>query len=296
MPPLMVDLGGVSVVALIGTVVAFVTFGIVLKLAAIRQLPPTPVAFTNYVLAAVVTGGMALAAPETLGGPPVWILGGLAGAAFVTGFYINYRAIDQVGLAIAQPVASVAVILPILASVVFWGERPSLPQTMAILVACLALLLLGSATGSEEPAPSSVSRGGGAWRILLALFLVQGAVMLAPKALEEWGYGAYRWGYLAALFTVASVGSGLRWASSRERLTPLGAGLGVVFGTANVAATVLLLASLAALPGIIVYPVTSVGSMVLAGLVGVTVWSERPGRRALAGMALAVPSVLLLNL
>ncbi|NPV09336.1 MAG: DMT family transporter [Anaerolineae bacterium] len=305
--------------ALIGTIIAFVTFGVVLKLLAVHHQPPTPVAFVNYAFAAAVTGTLALLSPESAGGPPVWVLGGVAGAAFVSGFFLNHRAVQQVGLSVAQPIASLAVALPILASVVLWNERPTPAQVAAVLVVCPALVLLGSANpGSQPPPAASQSRlqpgdrtgpgpagdtplpgavGGGrrTWGTLVALFLVQGAVMLAPKALEELGYGGYRWGYLGVLFTVAAAGAGLRWSRTREELTPRLAWLGVVFGTANVAATVLLLAALGSLPGIVVYPATSVGSMVLAGVVGITVWSERPGRRALAGMALAVPSVFLLS-
>jgi len=70
----------------------------------------------------------------------------------------------------------------------------------------------------------------------------------------------------------------------------------MLFGAANVAATVLLLAALQALPGILVYPVTSVGSMLAGAAAGMAVWSERPGRLPIAGMALAVPAVLLLNI
>lgn len=283
--------------ALIGTIIAFTTFGIVLKLAGVLGLRPAPIAFVNYVFAALVSLVLLARAPEGAGPPLLWAIGGTAGLMFVLGFFVNYRAIEVAGLSVAQPVASVAVVLPIAASIVLWGERPTLPQAAAIVAACAALVLLSSGHGRQNASPDGKRPGHGrAWGVLAGLFLVQGAVMLAPKVVEEAGLGGYRWGYLASLFLVASVASGVQWRRTAEPLTLPGVGLGLTFGAANVAATVLLLVALQQLPGILVYPATSVGNMLTGALIGVAVWSERPGRLALAGMALAVPAVFLLNI
>ncbi len=287
--------------ALIGTVIAFSTFGVVLKLAGTRGYSPTPIAFTNYIFAALLSLVLLGRSPESVGTPLVWLVGGGAGLCYVLGFFINYRAIEKAGLSVAQPVASVAVAVPIVASIAVWGEVPTAVQTLALLAAGIALVLLSSGGGSKhgqvgEMAPATGGQNSGAAAILAVLFLVQGLVMLAPKLVDELGLGDYRYGYLASLFVVASVASGWRWRQTREPLSLGGAGLGMLFGAANVAATVLLLAALQALPGILVYPVTSVGSMLAGAAAGMAVWSERPGRLPIAGMALAVPAVLLLNI
>ncbi len=280
--------------ALIGTVLAFVAFGVVLKLADVYGLAPTPVAAVNYAFASLVCGYQLTRSPESLGGPAVWALGVVAGVAFVAGFYVNYWAIRRVGLSLAQPVVSISVVVPIIAAIVFWHEVPAPAQVLAIALACLALVLLGSANGKSGEAGAG-TRGAGVAPLLALLFGLQGVVSIAPKAVEEFGFGGYRWGYLTVLFTTAAVGAGVRWLQTRDRPAPMSLVLGIGFGTANIAGTTLLLAALAALPAVIVYPVTSVGSMVVASLLGIVVWSERPGRRALVGIALAIPAAVLLS-
>jgi drug/metabolite transporter (DMT)-like permease len=132
--------------------------------------------------------------------------------------------------------------------------------------------------------------------LLLALFIIQGLTYLSPKVLDEWGYAAQRWAYLAVLFGAAGIGSTWRWLRSGERTTRLGVALGFGLGASNIAATALQLAAIAALPGIIVFPVTSLGPMALGTALGIVVWGERPARRALAGALIALPAVLLLSL
>jgi len=290
--------------ALIGSIISFVVFGVVLKLAGVRGWSPEPIAFVNYLFAALLSGVLLLREPESAGPPILWLIGGAAGLCFVAGFFVNFRAIGLAGLSVAQPVASVAVMIPILASVLFWGERPTFAQMSALVLAGMALILLGSG-GSEahgmaedqhdsgEPLPGG---GPGVWGSLVALFLVQGLVMLAPKVVEEAGLSDYRWGYPFSLFLAAAMASGILWKRSTHPITVPALGLGIVFGAANLAATILLLVALESLPGILVYPVNSVGTMVLGALLGMILFSERPGQRAMLGIVLAVPSVFLLNL
>jgi len=285
-----------TVAALIGAFIAFAAFGILLKLAGALGYPPTPIAFINYLFAALISLFLLAQAPEEAGRPLLWVVGQAAGLFYVVGFFVNFRAIERAGLSVAQPVSSVAVAIPILASIVFWGERPTLLQTAALLAALVALVLLSSGHGEADAAEATAAPRSSIALILAALFVVQGMVMVAPKLVEELGLGTYRYGYLFSLFGWASIASGAHWAQNREPVSTGGLGLGLILGAANVAATFLLLAALKALPGILVYPVTSVGTMLAGAVAGMVVWSERPGRRALAGMALAVPAVLLLNL
>jgi len=280
-------------IALLGSTLAFTAFGVVLKVAGLKRQPPSVVAFVNYAFAAIVTLCLSASHPTGYQVAEVWLLGIVGGVGFVAGFYLNYRAINLAGLSVAQPVISMALAVPILASVAFWHETPSLVQSCAIAVACLSLLFLGS--GSGEGRVAAGERGSAA-STLLALFFVQGIVMTVPKALQAVGYGAHRWPYLAVLFSVAAVVSGVVWLRSGEHIGAMAAALGLCFGLANIAATALFLAALNSIPGIVAYPVSSVGSMVLGTSLGMLLWHERPAPRAMVGLALSVPAVLLLSI
>lgn len=268
-------------------------FGALLKVAGLRGEAPTPVAAVNYLLAAAICGLLATGDRAGFRSPPVLVVGGLAGLGFVIGFFVYYRVIERAGLSVAQPITGMSVLIPTLASILIWQERPTVLQVSAMVGVCLALLLLSSSGSGSRSANGG---SGAAMPLLLALFVIQGVVMTAPKALEELGQGAHRWPYLTVLFAAAGTGALLRWRHTGERLSRAGAGIGIALGSVNVAATALMLAAIAALPGIVVFPLSSVGPMVLGTGLGIAVWGERPARRAMAGALLAVPAVFMLSL
>jgi len=281
------------VLSLIGNILGFAAFGALLKLAGQKGHAPTPVAAVNYLLAAGVCGFVARsdAAAYRLG--PVLVIGCLAGISYVVGFYLNFAAIERAGLSIAQPTSCMAVAIPMVASIAIYGERPTILQLLAIAVVGGSMLLVGSAANGGGA--SSGRQKQSATALLVGLFFVQGATLLAPKVLDESGNWAHLWPYLTILFATASAGACGRWVVGRDSVRPSGIGLGLALGRVNVAATALLSAALASLPAIVVYPLSSVGPMLLGMARGLLGWRERPSRRALAGVLLAVPAVVLLS-
>lgn len=280
-------------IALIGSIVGFVIFGALMKVAGQRGYAPTPVAAINYVLATVVSAFVSRGDPAGYHIPPVLLIGAVAGVCYVVGFYVNFSAIERAGLSVAQPTVGMAVVIPTLASIALWHEQPTALQVLAIVAVGVAMVLVGASAGSnggkgKHAASTAV--------ILAALFANQGLVLAAPKVLEEAGHGAQRWPYVTALFAAASLGACARWVAGRDRVSWGGVLVGTGLGLSNVAATAFMSIALATLPGIIVFPVSSVGPMLIGIALGMAVWGERPGRGALIGTAIAVPAVLLLSL
>ncbi|MHB0875446.1 MAG: EamA family transporter [Anaerolineae bacterium] len=281
-------------VALFCSILGFVAFGALLKLAGQKGYAPTPVAAVNYLLAGALCGLASRSDAAAYRLAPVLIIGALAGISFVVGFYIYFGAIRRAGLSVAQPTVGMAVVIPTLASIALWREQPTPLQVLAIAAVAVALVLVGTGAGSN---------GGGhdghhasTMALLVALFCIQGLTLVAPKVLEETGNGAHRWAYLTVLFGAAAVGACGRWLRDGDRVTTPGLLVGVGLGLTNVVATALMSVALAALPGIVVFPVSSIGPMLLGMALGIIVWGERPSRRALIGTAIAIPAVLLLSL
>jgi drug/metabolite transporter (DMT)-like permease len=280
--------------ALVGSILGYVAFGALMKLAGQKGFAPTPVAAINYILAALICGLVSRGDAAAYRLTPVLIIGGLAGVSFVVGFYVYFRAIRRAGLSVAQPTVGMAVVIPTLASIALWQERPTVLQVLAIVAVGVSMVLVGAGAGSGND--TGGAHRSSAMPILLALFCIQGLTLVAPKVLEETGFGSHRWPYVTVLFAAAAVGACGRWLVSRDRVTPLGALIGAGLGLTNIAATALMSAALAVLPGIIVFPVSSIGPMLLGMALGMVVWGERPSRSALIGTAIAVPAVLLLSL
>jgi drug/metabolite transporter (DMT)-like permease len=176
--------------------------------------------------------------------------------------------------------------------------------------------------------PPRPGRGETPQRSALALaaltVLVSGAGLLAAKAFAELEQPAQRPVYVLSTYAAAMVlgvlawpwrarfrqpapdlraedGSGPLAGSSKgegtgPRLRGPSLGLGIVVGTVNVAQIWVLLAALAQVPGVLAFPLSAAGGLALATLGAHLLWRERVGRRAGAGIGLAMLAAVLGNL
>ena len=72
--------------------------------------------------------------------------------------------------------------------------------------------------------------------------------------------------------------------------------LGMLLGIPNVLSTLFMLGALRHLPGMVAFPVNSLGIMILSTLAGVLIWKEKAGRGMVAAMLLAVGAIVFINL
>ncbi len=102
--------------------------------------------------------------------------------------------------------------------------------------------------------------------------------------------------YVLLVFVDAALLSAAGLWRSRTRLAWADFWPGLALGLVNLGATHTLLLALNALPGVIVFPVSSAVSIIVTTLAGVLIWRERLGRANLAGIVAAVAAVALINL
>jgi drug/metabolite transporter (DMT)-like permease len=217
------------------------------------------------------------------------LFGGLTGACFVAAYFLMVPCLRSAGVGITQSVGRLSVVLPVAASVLLWREVPTLVQGGGLLLALVALPLL-----AQHNAAPGAPRGE-RWKLVLVLFfLTQGVAGLAMKAYKERVPAGGEAAFLACLFTVAALGNLLALLDEdapRARDIFAGAALGAV----NVLANYTFMHALWLLPGAVVFPVTSVGSIVLSAGAAVILWGERYRGLTLLGLALAGIALVMLN-
>ena len=224
----------------------------------------------NYIVAAVAS---AIAAAPQLGAPvsqATWITGIVCGVTYVTSFWLMMRGLRRNGISVTWSTVRLSVFMSVLFSILYAGERPGALQIVGMAAVLLALPLL------------SMREGKGTRGALLAeglfiglLFLSAGGTNLAAKAFDVWGPESERSIYALVLFVVAALMStaGLWRSGSRISLGDVWAGLAL--GLVNLGATQTLLLALNALPGIVVFPVTSAASIIVTSLAGMALWREK---------------------
>ena len=253
------------------------------------------VAVVNYFVASPVCFVISYYSGVTDVSSSTLFWGVVQGVCFIGTYYLLCSFMTVSGMAITTAILRLAVVIPVVASVVFWGELPSALQVVGI-VACLgALPLIGLRTRAMEGETHSPVTSG-AILVIVVLFVGMGIANLSSRAFVESGAPDARTTFIGILFGVAGI-CGLfafllpAW---RENLT--GFRDGVQLGLINVASITTHVMALEQVDGIIAFPVQAAGGMTLNTLFAAWVWGERFASKTIIGMVIAALGLVLINL
>ncbi len=274
-------------------IVLSVLFFHVIRAAQVRGCNMMVVGAVNYVLASAACFGISLAQGNLFLSGVTLFWGAVQGIAFIGTFYLMCVSMDLSGLAIATAFMRLSVVIPVLASIFYWGEVPNVYQVLGILACLISLSLIGTRTRNVA------RREGVGWRevwVSGVLFLGVGTATLASKGFVEAGVPDARTTYMGVLYGVAGLGALGAFLSPAWRKEWVGVWDGVKMGFFNVTSILAFLIALEQVPGVVVFPVQACGGLLLNTLFAAVVWHERFVRRTLVGMGVAAAGLALVNL
>ena len=239
--------------------------------------------FTTCLLALVLVQAVR---PER----PTWpaIALGLAyGAMGATAQLTYFRALRYGGVAVSWTIVQMCILIPVLAGVLFWSERPSPWQSAAIVAVGLAVLMMGDVELGQIKQPL-------AWVQWLSIaFVCSGLGNVCMKALSSLRPAPSQSIYLLAAYS-ASLLVGLPLLGKRRpRRAELATGL--VRGAALLSSNLLVLRALTLLPGYLVFATYAAAGLANNLVLALLLWGERPKGRAYLGIGLALGAIVLLS-
>jgi drug/metabolite transporter (DMT)-like permease len=249
----------------------------------------------NYFMAALISGGIWLAERESVHVSPTHtiLLGAINGALFVGGFLLNMQTMHKHGMAVTVSLIRLSVALPVLASILFFGERLTRLNLLAVFLSAVAVLLLaGKGEGAGE-----LSRFRQRWVALaspIGLFLCNGVGDIVLKLFEQTAATKDRGFFLCTIFTAAFLLSAAVVLVRRVRPRPGDVLAGLGLGIPNQFANLFMVIALQTVPAAIAFPIANISVMILSTFVGVVIWREKLGRRGWLGILLALVAVALL--
>ena len=265
-------------------------FSLGLKATILRRKDTFVVGGLNYILACAVGTPWLFLAGGTDYGWPAANFGATMGIMYFVAYFFFIFAIRHQGLAAATAVGQLSVLIPILFSVFVWSELPTAAQFAGLVIAGAAVALLDA----RKDALSGIS-GRLRW-CLIGFFVSGGIARLAAKAFTEAHVPAERPFYMWMVYASAGACSLVmlvghrKWPDLEEWL------LGAAVGVCNITQVTFMLMSLEHLPGIIVFPISACGTIVVAGTIVVVFLGERPTFRLYLGIASSAIAVALLNI
>ena len=216
------------------------------------------------------------------------VLGGINGVLYLAGFVLLQVNIRKNGVVLSSTFMKLGLLVSMLASVLFFREQPALWQWLGFFLAVAAIILINYQPGTEKAASK--------WGLILAL-LAGGTADAMSKVFEELGNPALSDHFLLYTFAVAFLCCVLVTAASRQGFPGKWEWLfGALIGIPNFFSAKFLLAALETVPAVIVYPVCSVGTILVVTLTGVLAFRERLKKRQWLALGMILVALVLLNI
>ncbi len=284
-------------ISLILATVFAAAFGLLIRVAQGMGANMVAVGAANYLAAMSVNAVLFLAAGVSVPHASTIAIAIVGGATYASAFFMVARLTRQRGASITGAVMRISTLVPVAVSLLVWGERLSGWQAAGAALALVSLPLLTLRPGTVKR--DDTGRGP---PLLVGLFFLNGLCLLAPRAFRATEAVGEEAVFLAILFAVAATTLCAAWAVTERRAPaeshPLLLDLlpGIAIGVCNALQNRFMITALQRLPGTLVYPFTAAVGLVLTVAVARMAWRERFGALGAAGIALAVVSVVLVNL
>ena len=244
----------------------------------------------NYLTATVLTTVLTLNSPLTPPSPFTIALGAITGVTYTTGMYLNLTLMGKRGAAITSSMIQLAVIIPITTSVVLYGETITLTQLTGITIAVTSLPLLASKPNQKLEIDKTLLP------MILITILVVGFSQTSSKILIQSGLGAQNNYFFLAIFTSAALLVAPIAYRNRKQIKPTDTIYGIGVGIFNLISNRALLLALTTLPGAIVFPVNSAGSLLMVTIAAIILFKEKISRANITGIAMTLIAVVLINI
>lgn len=245
---------------------------------------------TNYLVCSLlgaVYGGFKLVMPEAEGFSVTLWLGLISGVLYLASFVAFQNNIRKNGIVLSAVFMKLGLLVPIVVSMLFFHENPTLTQIAGFCIAVFAIVLINMK--KEE--------GGAHFGIgLISLLLLSGCTDVTAKVFDVFGSESLSAQYLFYTFFTAFVLCAVLAVRKKERPGYQEALYGILIGVPNFFSTKFLLGALAELPAVVVYPSFSVGTMLIVTMTGAAIFRERLSRIQWVALAVIVAALVLLNI
>lgn len=243
----------------------------------------------NYIMCAVLSWAFAgFSLPKGDGVSFALGLSVFNGILYLAGFMLLQYNIRVNGVVLSATFIKLGLLVSMVVSVVFFGERPGMTQWLGFALAVTAIMLMNFRPGTGK-AGNAV--------LLVLLLLAGGGGDAMSKVFEQLGNPALESHFLLGTFFVAFLICAVMVLTGKagkpEKWDVL---FGLLIGVPNFFSAKFLLGALNDIAAVIVYPVYSVATILTVTLAGVLLFREKLDKRQWTALGIILLALVLLNL
>ena len=241
---------------------------------------------TCLLLAFLYTEGSAIL-PTEASLAQTTLLGGVNGVLYLVSFLAFQYNVKKNGVVLSSVFMKLGMLVPLLLSVLCFGEEPTVLQIFGFSMAVAAIVLINYRPGE----------GGKLGGLdLIVLLLLGGGAEGMSKVFEEIGNSACSAQFLFYTFAAALLLCIGYMLVRRQRIGMKEIVYGVLIGIPNFFSAKFVLRALADIPAMIVYPTFSVSTILAVSLVGVAIFGERLHKLQWVAVAAILVTLVALNI
>lgn len=238
----------------------------------------------NYLMCSLLAAGSSANLPDS--GFSVGILGGINGFLYLASFVLFQKNVRRNGVVLSATFMKLGLLVTMVVSVCLYAEMPTLREALGFFMALFAIILINY----SKDAGTAGSKAG-----LLWLLLCGGMADAMSKIFEESGPAGMGDAFLFFTFATALILCAIRMVTNGQRIGKQEVLYGMLIGIPNFYSSRFLLRALGSVSAVIVYPVYSVGTILVVTLTGLFLFRERLSRRQWVALAIILAALVLLN-
>jgi drug/metabolite transporter (DMT)-like permease len=274
------------------TVICSTSIALILKYSDTKKGEPIVLLAGNYLIA-TVTALIFLIFNETrIFSFQALIFGSVLGLLFVLSFFAYAKAISFAGTGLATTSSRLSVIIPILLSIIIFDEQPKVIHVVGFVFTLMTFILFYLSVKGNHKEGEGILK----YLFLLAVFVGIGINDFAMKLFKGWRTESEEPYFVLFIFASAFIYSTIYIILKKIKINRHTATWGLVLGIPNVFSTIFLLAALAILPAILVYPFMNVGIIILTTILAFIIWKEKLNRWGIFAFFSGSIAILLLSL
>jgi drug/metabolite transporter (DMT)-like permease len=279
-------------IPLLLTIICSTSIALILKYSDTRKGNPVLLLCGNYFTASLISLILFIAQENIVYSTETFLFGVVLGLFFFLGFFAFAKAVSTAGASLSAVSSRLSVIIPIVLSIIIFGEIPSYFQLSGIILALLTILLFYFSIRKF----SSGSFHKADYIFLFALLIGIGINDFCFKIFQNWRPAEENNFFILTIFSFAFIYSFSYILLKKVKFKTGTVTTGIILGVPNVFSSYFMLDALNQLPGIIVYPSINIGIIVLTTLAAFLIWKEELNGYGWWAMGFGVTAIFLVSI